>query len=178
MRDSDLHPLDDTVFEKVPYTKDQLGILLPSDHPKAALESISLKELSGEDFVILNQGTLLHQLFLSLCASCGFQPNIVLECKRMDSIFDLVSQHMGISLLTDRHFGASVRASAAGQHLKLIPLEQLHKVSMGKGYARISNKALIEEIAQLTGIECNGIKVPAQFDEREKMLIIDLNNPV
>ena len=28
--------------------------------------------------------------------------------------------------------------------LKLIPLEQLHKVSMGKGYARISNKALIE----------------------------------
>ena len=62
--------------------------------------------------------------------------------------------------------------------LKLIPLEQLHKVSMGKGYARISNKALIEGIAQLTGIECNGIKVPAQFDEREKMLIIDLNNPV
>ena len=62
--------------------------------------------------------------------------------------------------------------------LKLIPLEQLHKVSMGKGYARISNKALIEEIVQLTGIECNGIKVPAQFDEREKMLIIDLNNPV
>ena len=72
--------------------------------------------------MILNQGTLLHQLFLSLCASCGFQPNIVLECKHMDSIFDLVSQHMGISLLTDRHFDASVRTSAAGQHLKLIPL--------------------------------------------------------
>ena len=83
---------------------------------------IILKELSSEDFVILNQGTLLHQLFLSLCASCGFQPNIVLECKHMDSIFDLVSQHMGISLLTDRHFDASVRTSAAGQHLKLIPL--------------------------------------------------------
>ena len=40
----------------------------------------------------------------------------------MDSIFDLVSQQMGISLLTDRHFDASVRTSAAGQHLKLIPL--------------------------------------------------------
>lgn len=62
--------------------------------------------------------------------------------------------------------------------LKLIPLEQLHKVSMGKGYARISNKALIEEITQLTGIECSGLKVAAQFDEREKMLIIDLNEPV
>ncbi len=31
-------------------------------------------------------------LSLSLCASCGFQPNIVLECKRMDSIF-LASSH-------------------------------------------------------------------------------------
>ena len=36
--------------------------------------------------------------------------------KRMDSIFDLVAQHMAISLLTNRHFYAS------GQHLKLVPL--------------------------------------------------------
>lgn len=122
LRDSFLHPIDDTIFEKIPYTKDQLCILLPSDHPKASMESVSLKELSGEDFVVLNQGTLLHQLFTSLCASCGFQPNIALECKRMDSIFDLVAQHMGISLLTDRHFDASVQASPAGQHLKLVPL--------------------------------------------------------
>lgn len=39
-----------------------------------------------------------------------------LESKRMDSIFDLVAQHMAISLLTNRHFYAS------GQHLKLVPL--------------------------------------------------------
>ena len=61
---------------------------------------------------------------------------------------------------------------------KIVPKEHLHKVSAGKGYARISNKSLIEEISSLTGLECNGIKIPAQFDEREKMLIIDLNNPV
>ena len=30
-----------------------------------------------------------------------------LESKRMDSIFDLVAQHMAISLLTNRHFYAS-----------------------------------------------------------------------
>ena len=62
--------------------------------------------------------------------------------------------------------------------LKLVPLEQLHKVSMGKGYARISNKALIEEIASVMGRECSGVKVPAHFDDSEKMLILDLNNPL
>lgn len=61
--------------------------------------------------------------------------------------------------------------------LKLIPLEQLHKVSMGKGYARISNKALIEEITELLKTPCNGIKFAAHFDEQEKMLILDLDNP-
>ena len=40
----------------------------------------------------------------------------------MDSIFDLVAQHMGISLMTDKHFNASAQASAAGQSLTLVPL--------------------------------------------------------
>ena len=39
-----------------------------------------------------------------------------LESKRMDSIFDLVAQHMAISLLTTRH------SNASAQHLKLVPL--------------------------------------------------------
>ena len=122
LRDSDLHPIDDTVFEKLPYTKDRLCILMPSDHPKASQKSVSLPELSEEEFVILNQGTLLNQLFTSLCASSGFRPHIALECKRMDSIFDLVAQHMGISLMTDKHFNTSAQASAAGQSLTLVPL--------------------------------------------------------
>ncbi len=62
--------------------------------------------------------------------------------------------------------------------LKLVPLEQLHKVSMGKGYARISNKNLIQEIAKLIGQPCNGCKFPASFDEKERMLIIDLTRPI
>ena len=56
LRDSDLHPIDDTVFEKLPYTRDRLCILMPSDHPKASQKSVSLPELSEEEFVILNQG--------------------------------------------------------------------------------------------------------------------------
>ena len=61
--------------------------------------------------------------------------------------------------------------------LNLVPLKQLHKVSLGKGYARISNKMMINRISELIQNECNGIKFSAVYDEREKMLIIDLNEP-
>lgn len=59
--------------------------------------------------------------------------------------------------------------------LKIIPLEQLHKVSLGKGYARISNKPILDQISELLHKECNGLKFNANFDEKEKILVIDLN---
>ncbi len=59
--------------------------------------------------------------------------------------------------------------------LHLVTLEHLNKVSMGKGYARISNKHIIDEISALIQCECNGLKFLSRFDEKEKMLIVDLN---
>ena len=123
LRDSQLHPIDDTIFDKMLYTKDRLCMLFPSEHKKASQESVSLDELSHEDFVVLNSGTLLNQLFTALCRASGFTPHIALECRRMDSIFDLVAQNMGISLLTDRHFQASGLDDATKRKLSLVPLE-------------------------------------------------------
>lgn len=121
LRDSSFHPIDPELFEKIPYTRDQLCILLPSGHPKASQKSIRLEELASDDFVVLNHGTLLHQLFTSLCHASGFEPRIAIECKRLYSIFDLVAQNMGVSLLTDRHFYTSF-SSDLQSGLTLVPL--------------------------------------------------------
>lgn len=59
--------------------------------------------------------------------------------------------------------------------IKLVPLEQLHKVSIGKGYARISNKQVVEEISSVLGKEVDGVKFDAEFDDKQGLLIIDLN---
>ena len=122
LRDSSLHPIDSELFEKLPYTKDRLCVLLPASHPLASRRSISMMELASEDFVVLNRGTLLHQIFTSLCELSGFKPQIAIECERLESIFDLVAQHMGISLLTDKHFHASPRDHSRND-LIMVPLE-------------------------------------------------------
>ena len=122
LRDSSLHPIDSELFEKLPYTKDRLCVLLPASHPLTSRRSISMMELASEDFVVLNRGTLLHQIFTSLCELSGFKPQIAIECERLESIFDLVAQHMGISLLTDKHFHASPRDHSRND-LIMVPLE-------------------------------------------------------
>ncbi len=58
--------------------------------------------------------------------------------------------------------------------LKLVPLEQLHKVSIGKGYGRISNKLVCDEISALIDQPLTGQRFLSQFDAKSHMLVIDL----
>ena len=59
--------------------------------------------------------------------------------------------------------------------LRLFPLEDLHKVSVGTGYARISNKTVMASISSMLGIVLDNVKFLASWDEKEKMLIVDFN---
>ncbi len=58
--------------------------------------------------------------------------------------------------------------------LQLIPQEHLHKISVGKGYARIANKSLILDIVSMMHEDVIGKKFEAYFDEVNSMLMIDL----
>ncbi len=59
---------------------------------------------------------------------------------------------------------------------KQVMLQQLHKVSLGKGYARISNKQVMEEIADMLKQPLNGDKFEAVYDEASNLLVIELMN--
>lgn len=59
--------------------------------------------------------------------------------------------------------------------LNLVPMSQLHKISVGKGYARISNKMIIEELSAMIDQPIEGLKINAVFDEAQGMLIADLH---
>lgn len=58
----------------------------------------------------------------------------------------------------------------------LVPLENLHKISYGKGYARISNKSFVNDLSRYIEITDQGVKIPLIYDETEKMLIMSLDN--
>lgn len=59
-------------------------------------------------------------------------------------------------------------------NLNLYPKENLHKISIGKTYAKVNNKALCDHIAQSMNKELEGQKIVGHYDELEQVFKIDL----
>ncbi len=56
--------------------------------------------------------------------------------------------------------------------------EQMHKISIGNGYGKISNKQMCDQIARYLDKELVGQKYYASYQTRDRMLVISFNNPV
>ncbi len=55
--------------------------------------------------------------------------------------------------------------------------EDLHRISIGKSYGRISNKSLIDEIVSLYSLPIDskqGLKYDTHYDDLQEMLLIQL----
>lgn len=60
---------------------------------------------------------------------------------------------------------------------QLYPKEQLHKISIGSSYARIANKAFIQNVAHKHNFnleELNSIKLNANFDVIHQILVVNI----
>ncbi len=90
-------------LEYIPYLKDTLLALFPVNHPLAAQEVVHLNQLKDETFVLMTEDTPLYTMTVNACRRAGFSPKISYICQRIDSVLDLVTKGMGISLLTRGH---------------------------------------------------------------------------
>lgn len=100
VREYDMEERND--FVRVPYCKDSLVAVLPSNHPLASSGVLRMEDLAGEDFVLLKEKTFLYDLCLKECKKAGYTPNIVFTGHRLENIMDFVAKGMGISLLAKR----------------------------------------------------------------------------
>ncbi len=58
--------------------------------------------------------------------------------------------------------------------LQLVPIEKLHKISIGKSYGRISNKVIMKEIQGMCDFDIDKQKFEAIFDNQQNILIVDI----
>ena len=105
------------------------------------------------------------------CVVTLYPNNITLNSSAAEYFKDVRWAMIG---LDREHFQLAIKPISKREiDLKLVAMEQLHKVSMGKGYARISNKVVINEIYAMIKDEINGLKMSAAYDDKEGILIID-----
>lgn len=91
-------------YDVLPYAQDRLMVLLPEKHPLSCLECIPLERLKDEDFLLLNEGTLLHGTCIHACRQCGFEPQIAYTGTRNENIAELVAMGMGVSLVMEQFY--------------------------------------------------------------------------
>lgn len=103
IRESVDDPIADPDLVKIPYMDDYMVALVPESHPLAHEKEITLNRLKDENFILIRHQTYIHDLILDSCRKAGFIPHIAFQCNRLETILNLVSQGMGVSLLMNRH---------------------------------------------------------------------------
>jgi len=91
-------PLRHKDLELFPLRTEPLFAVLPKDHPRAATESLAIKDLRGESFVMLRDGHCFRDLSIAACSHARVTPRIAFESGQFSSLFGMVAAGVGITL--------------------------------------------------------------------------------
>ena len=94
-------PLRHKDLELFPLCTEPLFAVLPKDHPRAGAESLALKDLRGESFVMLRDGHCFRDLSIAACTRARVAPRIAFESGQFSSLFGMVAAGVGISLVPE-----------------------------------------------------------------------------
>lgn len=90
---------EDDRFESIDLLDDPLDVMVPSDHPVAGRESVTLSELAGEEWITAGPGSPYHSLFIAAFTAAGVTPSVAHESAEWETSAALVGAGIGVSLL-------------------------------------------------------------------------------
>lgn len=94
--------VDTEQFSTLEVVTDKLMVAVSKSHPLADRETVSLSELSNENFIMFNKGTLVYELAINACRSAGFEPRVFYSTLRGASIIGLVASNSGIAVMMEK----------------------------------------------------------------------------
>jgi LysR family transcriptional regulator, hydrogen peroxide-inducible genes activator len=135
-------PLRHKDLELFPLRTEPLFAVLPKDHPRAAAESLALKDLRGESFVMLRDGHCFRDLSIAACTNARVTPRIAFESGQFSSLFGMVAAGVGISLVPemaiDRNAGCRYVRLSDARATRTIVAAVLH----GRSFNRVQQAFL------------------------------------
>ncbi len=107
VRDEPIHSSDSRGLQLRVIDREPLVLALPSGHPLAASQSISLADVANDAFVAQPRelASTLHDRLMKLASSAGFQPTIAQHAQQINGLLALVAAGLGLALVP-----ASMRA--------------------------------------------------------------------
>ena len=121
-RDDGEEAQEQTALDWILIQNGSLAVAMPKDHPLARRKSLTIADLSNQQFVVVSRSTSSpgYGPLYELCKKAGFEPKIVQEVGTVTTQLNLVSVAMGIGLIpTGRHF-------TYPPSLAVVPLEDVN----------------------------------------------------
>lgn len=83
--------------------REGLVVALPSEHAQAAADTVDLRELADERFMMYadQAGSTTYRLVLESCLRAGFAPQITQTADDTHTLISLVAANMGVALLPE-----------------------------------------------------------------------------
>jgi LysR family transcriptional regulator, transcription activator of glutamate synthase operon len=124
--------LDREQYAFLEVARDKFQVILSRHHRLAGRESIALKELKDENFIMFDKGTIVHELAVDACRANGFEPRIFYASLRVESILGLVASNSGIALMMEKVFSYH-------RHQDVIAIPLKENISSNLVLARLKN---------------------------------------
>jgi LysR family transcriptional regulator, hydrogen peroxide-inducible genes activator len=144
-------PLRHKDLELFPIRTEPLFAVMRKDHPRASAESLALKDLRGESFVMLRDGHCFRDLSIRTCTRARIAPNIAFESGQFSSLLGMVAAGVGVSLVPemaiDRNVGCRYVRLRDAQATRTIVAAVLH----GRSFNRVQRAFVSEMKDRATG---------------------------
>ena len=90
-------PIEGEDIEWYPVFEEEIMLAVPKSHPLANKESIYLKEVENDPFIVMPEGYGFRELTDNFCTQAGFHPLFAFEGDETGVTFELVERGLGIA---------------------------------------------------------------------------------
>jgi len=92
-------PVEENEMASIPLFTEELSLAVPANHPLANEDEVELETLEHVPTVLLPENYYLRQLIDTYCAELGFKLLPTLEMTTLDSLTQMVSEGIGVTIL-------------------------------------------------------------------------------
>lgn len=90
-----------TAFHCLPLARQELTVACPRSHPLRRANSVALRELTEESFILMDDGCFFRRLLVKCFEDADIMPPVAMETAQVQLLKSLVADGLGISILPE-----------------------------------------------------------------------------
>lgn len=112
---------DDPRLHGVHFLSMRLGLCVPSSHPLAARDGVTMKDVEGLSFVMRERGSRTREIFEKNLADHGISIHQLVEISSREGVREAIANGVGFGVVADLEFGHDAR-------LSFVPIDDAEEV--------------------------------------------------